>query len=37
MFEDNIIKTMSDFSQNEKKFLNDKEAIKYKFINHVVK
>jgi diadenosine tetraphosphate (Ap4A) HIT family hydrolase len=37
MFEDNIIKTMNDFSQNVKKFFNDEEATKYKFINHVVK
>ena len=37
MFEDNIIKTMRDFSENEKDFFNKEEAIQYKFISHVIK
>lgn len=37
MFEDNIIKTMSDFSLNVKKFFNEKDSSKYNFVNHVIK
>ena len=37
MFEDNIIKTMRDFSENEEKFFDKEEAVKYKFISHVIK
>ena len=37
MFEDNIIKTMRDFSENEKDFFNKEEAFQYKFISHVIK
>ena len=37
MFEDNIIKTMRDFSENEKKLFNCEEAINYKFISHVIR
>ena len=37
MFEDNIIKTMNDFSLNYKDFFNEEESNKYKFVNHVIK
>ena len=37
MFEDNIIKTMRDFSENEEKFFDKEEAVKYKFISHAIK
>lgn len=37
MFEDNIIKTMRDFSENEKKIFNREETIQYKFISHIIK
>jgi diadenosine tetraphosphate (Ap4A) HIT family hydrolase len=37
IFENNIIKTMSDFSLNVKKFFNEKDSSKYNFVNHVIK
>jgi diadenosine tetraphosphate (Ap4A) HIT family hydrolase len=37
MFEENIIKTMKDFSENEKSFFDCEEAIKHEFVSHVIK